>query len=120
MSLSNSYQKYPSHPQTRSTWKQDEKLNKRVAIPRGGFQMGSGEEEDESPPHRVEVSAFYLQEHEVTHAEYERFDRDHELVEKEEEQPSGPVGRVSWYDAVAYAIWLGGRLPTEAGWVRER
>jgi formylglycine-generating enzyme required for sulfatase activity len=27
-----------------------------------------------------------------------------------------PVVRVSWYDAMAYAAWLGGALPTEAQW----
>ena len=27
-----------------------------------------------------------------------------------------PVTTVSWYDAMAYAAWLGGSLPTEAQW----
>jgi formylglycine-generating enzyme required for sulfatase activity len=61
---------------------------------------------------RVHVSSFYLQQHEVTNAEYRRFDPGHDAGA----QANHPVVNVSWYDAMAYAAWLGGNLPTEAEW----
>jgi formylglycine-generating enzyme required for sulfatase activity len=55
---------------------------------------------------------FYLQRYEVTNGEYRQYDRNHDP-----EAPSDhPVVNVSWYDAMAYAAWLGGTLPTEAQW----
>lgn len=59
------------------------------------------------------VAPFWIQEHEVTHAEYARFDTTHAY-------PSGrgahPVVDVTWDQARAYAEWRGGRLPTETEW----
>ena len=64
------------------------------------------------------VSPFRIQEHEVTNAEYRRFlsqsepDPNHDY----EAAQDLPVVKVTWYDAMAYAAWLGGSLPTEAQW----
>ena len=64
------------------------------------------------------VSPFRIQEHEVTNAEYRRFlsqsqpDPNHDY----EAAQDLPVVNVTWYDAMAYAAWLGGSLPTEAQW----
>ena len=111
-----------------------------VLIPAGEFQMGSGDprdRKDAQPVHTVSVDAFYMDETEVTNAQYKAF-----LLENPQWQkghvhtefvnanylkhwngnnyPSGrgshPVVYVSWYAAMAYAEWSEKRLPTEAEW----
>jgi formylglycine-generating enzyme required for sulfatase activity len=94
----------------------DDPLNRWIALPAGEFTMGSdadGPDANEYPAHRVRVSAFAMQQHEVTNAEYRRFDPAHELAEGHERDP---VADVFWLDAVAYAAWLDASLPTEAQW----
>ena len=90
----------------------------RIKLAGGEFQMGTTEPSgnrdngDDHGGHRVRVSPFYIQQHEVASAEYRRFDLNHNPG-----APDGhPVTNVSWYDAMAYAAWLGGSLPTEAQW----
>lgn len=88
---------------------------KRVKLDGGEFQMGTAGPSDntaEGTARRVRVSPFYLQQHEVTNAEYRRFDPHHDPDAPAEH----PVTNVNWYDAMAYAAWLGGSLPTEAQW----
>lgn len=98
------------------TWEDDSKLNQRVRLQGGRFLMGSPEgagAKDERPQHGVILSTFYLQEHEVTKEEYLRFDRSYVFQSGDERLP---VVDVSWNEALSYAEWLGGRLPTEAEW----
>ena len=98
-------------------WAEDEALNRRLRSEGGDFLMGAPESEgglaDEQPQHRVTVSTFYLQEHEVTREEWARFHHEPPLEPGEERHP---VVDIPWHWALAYAAWLGGSLPTEAQW----
>ncbi len=97
-----------------------------VLIPAGPFIMGSDEESDERPPHRVYLDAFYIDRYPVTNAEYAKFVRDTGHPPPPHWEPYGgtyppgkgnhPVAYVCWFDARDYATWAGKRLPTEAEW----
>ena len=94
-----------------------------VYIPAGYFQMGANQgRDDEQPMHFVHTSAFFIGKYEVSNAEYMEFveTTGHEKPEywdhPEFNAPGLPVVGVSWHDAMAYAAYKGGRLPTEAEW----
>ena len=113
-----------------------------VLIPAGEFQIGSNDADsvdDEQPVSTVYVDAFYMDETEVTNAEYKEFLIENPSWQKERldsrfyagiylslwngnNYPSGkgnhPVVSVGWYAAMAYADWADKRLPTEAEWER--
>ena len=69
-----------------------------VYIPAGEFVMGNDHgNPDEAPAHRVKLSAFWMDQHEVTHvmfAQVQLPDPSHW-----QDSPSKPVERVRWRDA---------------------
>jgi iron(II)-dependent oxidoreductase len=106
-----------------------------VYIPKGHFIMGSDNEEyvDENPHHRVFLKSYFIDKYEVRNKEYEKFvlARGQRSPDHWNNYKSGPRGRyrsypvdqgdhpvvnVSWHDALAYAEWVGKRLPAEKEW----
>ncbi|RKU30702.1 hypothetical protein C6497_03215 [Candidatus Poribacteria bacterium] len=111
-----------------------------VLIPEGDFEMGSDDvdaDPDEQPVHTVFLDAFYIDENEITNAQFKEFIlanpewQKNKIDEKfananylfdwngnnyPEEEGEHPVRYVSWYAAMAYAVWVDKRLPTESEW----
>ncbi|MCI0486249.1 MAG: SUMF1/EgtB/PvdO family nonheme iron enzyme [Blastocatellia bacterium] len=87
-----------------------------VLIPAGDFIMGSDAHTDfEKPEHTVSVPyAYYIDKYEVTLGEYKQFRTP--PSDPLNTDDDGPVLGVTWDEAVAYASFIGKRLPTEEEW----
>jgi len=118
----------------------DPLLSEMVVIPGGTYFRGSNEgARDEMPRHAVKLPSFALDIHPVSNEQFVRFiqamggEKDHNnndiirLRDARIKRSSGkliiesgyskhPVVGVTWYGAVAYAKWIGKRLPREAEW----
>lgn len=115
-------------------------LTEMVSIPSGEYKRGSNHgSRDESPRHKIFVNDFAIDIHPVTNEQFLRYleyiggekdQHNHDIIRIREtriKKVSGkltvesgyakhPVIGVTWYGAVAYAKWIGKRLPTEAEW----
>jgi formylglycine-generating enzyme required for sulfatase activity len=91
----------------------------RVAIPGGTFEMGSKEEENEQPIHRVTVAPFWMGKFPVTQEQYEAVMGTNPSKFKGAKRP---VEQVPWPDAALFCQRLSEklgnqyRLPSEAEW----
>lgn len=119
------------------------KYSGMVFIPSGAYTMGSPDKSgriDERPTHEVLVKDFYIAKREVSVREFCRFlnnqgencldgtpriklddpmcpvQKDGALYVSRPGFTDRPVTHVSWYGAMDYAVWAGGRLPTSAEW----
>jgi formylglycine-generating enzyme required for sulfatase activity len=115
-------------------------LTDMAVIPGGTFFRGSNDgNRDEMPRHQVSLASYAIDIHPVTNEQFVRFleimggekDSNHQDIIRmrdsrikrsggklsiESGYAKHPVVGVTWYGAVAYAKWVGKRLPTEAEW----
>lgn len=105
-----------------------------VFVPAGEFLMGSAAndsaaEQNEKPQHTVNLDAFWIDQHEVTNAQYARCvsagscqsplstaSDSHTFYYGSSPFDNYPVIWVSWHDAHNYCAWASKQLPTEAQW----
>jgi formylglycine-generating enzyme required for sulfatase activity len=107
------------------SYKQSPDGSRMVLVVAGPFVMGTSlGAAEETPPHSVELPAYYIDTEEVTTEQYARY-----IVATgaaapadwtDGKPPKGreklPMTNVAWLDAMRYAAWAGKRLPTEAEW----
>ena len=94
-----------------------------VYVPAGEFIMGSQDgKNDELPMHTVNLDAYYIDQTEVTYAQFKlcvkagACDQPDFNNYYQSTYLNHPVVNVSWNDADAYCQWAGRQLPTEAQW----
>ncbi|MFQ5672764.1 MAG: formylglycine-generating enzyme family protein [Nitrospinales bacterium] len=103
-----------------------DRLADMVLIPAGEFRLGmvstknlpqflpdSAANGNAQPLQSYSVEAFYIDAHEVTYQQFMQFKPQ---ARYQGGRPSEPMRGVNWYEADAYCLWAGKRLPTEFEW----
>ncbi|MCP5095065.1 MAG: SUMF1/EgtB/PvdO family nonheme iron enzyme [Chloroflexi bacterium] len=104
--------------------------SRMIFVPDGIFRMGTEEgETDEGPSHLIRLSAFFIDETEVTNAEYALCVDEgictaparltatyHPAYYGAAAYDNYPIIFVNWFDANTFCEWRGARLPSEAEW----
>jgi formylglycine-generating enzyme required for sulfatase activity/tRNA A-37 threonylcarbamoyl transferase component Bud32 len=120
----------PSALSAGDTWTRPADGMVMVYVPGGEFEMGSTEgDENEQPVHIVALDGFWIDQTEVTNAQYQScVDAGGCEPPSERRSPTRPeyygnsvyddypVIQASWYQARTYCESVGARLPTEAEW----
>jgi gamma-glutamyl hercynylcysteine S-oxide synthase len=119
-------------------------IENMIYVPGGDFVFGTNEPDarlfffqDYLPEQTVKLTAYYIDKHPVTNAQFREFlaaiDSEGHRYCHPDEPPAKdhasahwrdprfgaddmPVTGVDWYDAYAYANWAGKKLPTEQQW----
>lgn len=108
---------------------------KMIKIPSGEFLMGSTKNRDEQPQSTVDINKeFWIGQFEITNEQFALFNKEHSSGEEHRHgyqfgrsgyplsNPTQPVVRVSWKEAIEFCKWLSEEtgqhftLPTEAQW----
>ena len=122
----------PVDPAASDVWKRSTDGMTMVYIPAGEFVIGSEAEDpcahlDEQPKHKVYLNQYWIDQTEVTNAQYQKCVKAGMCVEpascgqgestyQDALKSDYPVTCLTWDEVGVYCGWVGGRLPTEAQW----